>query len=113
MDLQKTLECDFSTSTTAEKTASRVILLDALKQYFNYGIRIRCDFWLDRLEPVIWKLVATYRGEIDEEFWSKHDNQWCNGWESFDTQLDLDLNFSAGFLGARQELVGSGDDAEV
>ncbi|KAG9305398.1 hypothetical protein G9A89_011531 [Geosiphon pyriformis] len=29
------------------------------------------DFWLDRLEPVIWKLVETYRGNIDQDFWSK------------------------------------------
>ncbi|RGB38837.1 hypothetical protein C1646_691400, partial [Rhizophagus diaphanus] len=29
------------------------------------------DFWLDRLDPVIWKLVETYKGNVDEEFWSK------------------------------------------
>ncbi|CAG8518912.1 10484_t:CDS:1 [Ambispora leptoticha] len=184
MDLPKILECDFSTSTMAAKTASRVILLDALKQYFNYEIVTRCgipkvtlegtledwvhiqekvvnlrnlgldmDFWLDRLEPVIWKLVATYRGKIDEKFWSKvfskkgggrsgRPSYWT-GWITaffpydklsrkittnkiittgipdgrvnvpFVTDLDLYLSFSAGFLGARQELVGSGDDAEV
>ncbi|CAG8474065.1 7016_t:CDS:1 [Ambispora leptoticha] len=102
VDLSKILECDFSTSTMAAKTASHVILLDALKKYFSYKIMLLCgipkvtlegsledwtriqekvvklrnlgldmDFWLDRLEPVIWKLVDTYRGEIDEEFWSK------------------------------------------
>ncbi|CAG8552499.1 1605_t:CDS:1 [Ambispora leptoticha] len=183
MDLPKTLECDFSTSTSAAKTASRVILLDALKQYFDYKIFFRCgipkvtlegsledwvhlqekvvnlrnfgldlDFWLDRLEPVIWKLVATYRGEIAEEFWSKVFLKmgggsgmppYWTGWITaffpydkqskkittnsmattsvpdgrvnvpFDTDIGLYLSFSAGFLGARQELVGSGDDAEV
>ncbi|CAG8501661.1 3395_t:CDS:1 [Ambispora gerdemannii] len=183
VDLSKILECDFSTSSMAAKTASRVILLDALKKYFDYKISTLCgipkvtlegsledwthiqekvvklrdlgldmDFWLDRLDPVIWKLVATYRGEIDEEFWSKVFSRtgggsgspicWT-GWISaffpydkygnkittnkiktsavpdggvivpFTTDLGLDLSFSAGFLGARQELVGSGDDAEV
>ncbi|GES92422.1 DUF4419 domain-containing protein [Rhizophagus clarus] len=29
------------------------------------------DFWLDRLDPVIWKLVETYKGEVDEDFWAK------------------------------------------
>ncbi|EXX53190.1 uncharacterized protein OCT59_017843 [Rhizophagus irregularis] len=29
------------------------------------------DFWLDKLDPVIWKFVETYKGEIDEEFWAK------------------------------------------
>jgi hypothetical protein len=29
------------------------------------------DFWLDRLDPVVWKLVETYKGNVDEEFWSK------------------------------------------
>jgi len=29
------------------------------------------DFWLDRLDLVVWKLVETYKGEVDEEFWGK------------------------------------------
>jgi hypothetical protein len=28
------------------------------------------DFWLDRLDPVVWKLVETYKGEVDEKFWA-------------------------------------------
>ncbi|CAG8557789.1 4466_t:CDS:2 [Ambispora leptoticha] len=75
------------------------ILEDAVKKYFSYMVKLQCgiskvdfgrvskrldsyprkscnigpdmDFWLDRLKPVIWKLVDTSRGEIDEEFWSK------------------------------------------
>ncbi|CAG8626036.1 22791_t:CDS:1 [Gigaspora rosea] len=39
-------------------------------------LNLELDFWLDRLEPVILKLVATYRGEIDEEFWSKIMNKY-------------------------------------
>ncbi|CAG8801886.1 11453_t:CDS:1 [Gigaspora margarita] len=34
-------------------------------------LNLELDFWLDRLEPVIWNLVATYRGEIDEDFWGR------------------------------------------
>ncbi|RIB10449.1 hypothetical protein C2G38_2206107 [Gigaspora rosea] len=34
-------------------------------------LNLELDFWLDRLEPVIWNLVATYRGEINEDFWSR------------------------------------------
>ncbi|CAG8590835.1 12589_t:CDS:2 [Racocetra persica] len=31
-------------------------------------LNLELDFWLDRLEPVVWKLIETYRGEIDEDF---------------------------------------------
>ncbi|CAG8467692.1 7792_t:CDS:2 [Dentiscutata heterogama] len=34
-------------------------------------LNLELDFWLDRLEPVIWNLVATYRGEIDHDFWGR------------------------------------------
>ncbi|CAG8509268.1 22583_t:CDS:1, partial [Gigaspora rosea] len=34
-------------------------------------LNLELDFWLDRLEPVVWNLVATYRGEIDEDFWGR------------------------------------------
>ncbi|CAG8521566.1 3776_t:CDS:2 [Ambispora gerdemannii] len=126
-------------------------ILDSYSRKFR-DLSLDMDFWLDHLEPVIWKLVATYRGEIDEEFWiqvflamggvSSTPDYWT-GWISaffpydkhgnkiitysiqtegipdgrvnvpFITDLGLDLSFSAGFLGARQELVGSGRDAEV
>ncbi|CAG8534030.1 13258_t:CDS:1 [Ambispora leptoticha] len=184
VDISKILECDFSTSTMAAKTASHVILLDALKNYFSYKISTLCgipkvtlegsledwtriqekvvklrnlgldmDFWLDRLEPVIWRLVDTYRGEIDEQFWGKvfsttkiygsGGGTYWTGWITaffpydksdakithnkidiyyipdgrvhvpFSTDLGLNLNFVAGFLGARQELVTNEDDTEV
>ncbi|CAG8541245.1 7136_t:CDS:1 [Racocetra persica] len=35
------------------------------------NLNLELDFWLDRLEPVIWKLVDTYRGEVDKDFWSR------------------------------------------
>uniref|UniRef100_A0A1D1Y5U9 Uncharacterized protein L662 n=1 Tax=Anthurium amnicola TaxID=1678845 RepID=A0A1D1Y5U9_9ARAE len=29
------------------------------------------DFWLNRLEPIIWQLVSTYRGDVNERFWKR------------------------------------------
>ncbi|CAG8678364.1 42199_t:CDS:2, partial [Gigaspora margarita] len=102
IDLKSLLECNFSTTTSTSLTASRIVLLDTAKAYFEYLVTAKCgipkvtlegtlkdwmllkekvihlrklnlklDFWLDRLEPVIWNLVATYRGKIDEDFWSR------------------------------------------
>src|SRR5207249_12123381 len=34
-------------------------------------LNLGMDFWLDRLDPVVWKLIETYKGEVDEEFWAK------------------------------------------
>ncbi|CAG8665138.1 24187_t:CDS:1 [Gigaspora margarita] len=102
VDLKELLVCNFSTTTSSSLTASRIVLLDAVKAYFEYLVTTICgipkvtlegtledwmklqekvthlrklnlelDFWLDRLEPVIWNLVATYRGEIDHDFWGR------------------------------------------
>ncbi|CAG8574828.1 11454_t:CDS:1 [Diversispora eburnea] len=99
--LKKHLECDFSTSTNASIAASQIILLDAMKKFFRYGLRGGCgipkvtldgtledwlhlqekvakirdlglelDSWLDRLEPVVAQFVSTYKGDVDEKFWS-------------------------------------------
>ncbi|CAG8568342.1 15547_t:CDS:2 [Funneliformis mosseae] len=45
-----------------EKVQEKVIQLRRLN--------LDLDFWLDRLEPVICKLIETYKGEVDEVFWS-------------------------------------------
>ncbi|CAG8784066.1 22019_t:CDS:1, partial [Racocetra persica] len=102
IELKELLECNFSTTTSTSLTASRIVLLDTVKAYFQYKVSTICgipkvtlegtlddwnklqekvsqlrklnlelDFWLDRLEPVIWKLVETYRGEVDEDFWGR------------------------------------------
>ena len=101
VDIKTLLECDFSTTTKNSLTASRIVLLDTVKAYFSFGgtmcgipkvtlegtledwlkvqekvIRLRqlnldFDFWLDKLEPVICKLIETYKGKVDEEFWAK------------------------------------------
>ncbi|CAB4415803.1 unnamed protein product [Rhizophagus irregularis] len=31
---------------------------------------LELDFWLDRLEPVISQFIATYKGNVDENFWN-------------------------------------------
>ncbi|CAI2187189.1 12307_t:CDS:1, partial [Funneliformis geosporum] len=46
-----------------EKVQEKVIQLRQLN--------LDLDFWLDRLEPVICKLIETYKGKIDEEFWAR------------------------------------------
>ncbi|CAG8549744.1 2775_t:CDS:1 [Funneliformis caledonium] len=34
------------------------------------GLGLNLDFWLDRLEPVVAQFVNTYKGNVDEDFWS-------------------------------------------
>ncbi|CAG8655163.1 673_t:CDS:1 [Ambispora gerdemannii] len=182
VDLKKIIECDFSTSDFTSITTSRIILLDAMKEYFIYrmlvggcgipkltlkgtlndwlnlqqkvanlrSLGLDLDFWLDRLEPVIAQFVATYKGEVNEEFWSVIKSQipyasgmmtpcwdgWICAFFPYDKRgKKLDLNnivpdaipsglvhvpfiatspfqsrncqMSAGFLGARQEIIES------
>ncbi|KAG9305391.1 hypothetical protein G9A89_011524 [Geosiphon pyriformis] len=156
---ERTLECNFLTSTSVSTTASKIILLNAMKKYFKYHVWTYCgipkvtlegtledwenlqkkvvklrelsldmDFWLDRLEPVVWQLVVTYRSDIDEKFWSKVLMS-CGGgtgvtgfvgWLDcgeipdgmvnvlFDTDIDKKLQFSIGFLEAHQTTIGEG-----
>ncbi|CAG8653772.1 2530_t:CDS:1, partial [Scutellospora calospora] len=59
-------------------------------------LNLELDFWLDRLEPVLWNLVATYRGEIDEDFWSRIMNVHVNygsGGDSHSTVTGWILGF--------------------
>ncbi|CAG8472181.1 13729_t:CDS:1 [Acaulospora colombiana] len=172
VDLKRFFECDFSTTTNASVTSSRIVLLEAMKKYFRYSLRVGCgipkvtldgtledwlhlqekvrklhdlgldlNFWLEKLEPVIAQFVATYRGNVDEKFWSMVMTQVPYGsgsltdaWDGWIAALfpsyskavvpsslpqglihvpfklkieniDYDLQFGAGFLGARQDQI--------
>lgn len=96
--LVRLLGCDFSTTTTVEQIASRVVTMAALKKYFDYRvvcicgipritlegtvedwreIRRRLDvlaeydlqWWAAALRPVCDALVDTAAGRPDPDFW--------------------------------------------
>jgi hypothetical protein len=165
IDIKSLLECDFSITTKNSLTASRIVLLDMLKEYFSYRCCLDCgvpkvtlegtledwtklqdkvvqlrqldldmDFWLDRLDPVIWKLVETYKGNVDEEFWPKIISKQSfvsgpsivTGWTTalypykvngskIDGQLQVTLLMEvvAGFLGAQQKSLENSDELVV
>jgi hypothetical protein len=93
-------ECDFSTSTEADRLASHVVLLDAYSHYFTYysacvcgipeltllgtvedwrAIRARIDviaeldldFWCRSLSPIAEQFVRAAAGDIDLPFWQR------------------------------------------
>lgn len=35
------------------------------------SLSIGLDWWLDKLDPILEQLVATYRGDVDQEWWSQ------------------------------------------
>ncbi|RIA99416.1 hypothetical protein C1645_811443 [Glomus cerebriforme] len=149
------LECNFSTTSKTSLTASHIVLV---KAYFSYSflcgipkvtlegtledwtklqkkvIQLRqldldMNFWLDKLEPVVRKLVKTYKGEFDEEFWAKifHcvmfqliDNsiKLCEIPDGrvavpFTTDTGLHLKFVAGFFGAQQKTLDNSNEMVV
>ena len=98
-DLARTIASDFSTSGPAERIASRITLMDAVKSFFEYEvIYIACGIpqitlrgsvadwqavldkarrlkqygltsWIDKLEPVLRQFVETAKGRPDRRFW--------------------------------------------
>ncbi|MEL6177379.1 MAG: DUF4419 domain-containing protein [Myxococcota bacterium] len=92
------LVCDFSTTGLAERTASEIVLMSAMQKYFVYVVRTLCgipsitlegepadwraiveraralevlgaDDWLSSLIPVLERVEATSRGDVDVVFW--------------------------------------------
>lgn len=90
--------CDFSTTGPVERAASEVVLLDALRSYFEYEVHTLCGIpritlegtpadwasvrtrarylselglegWAGRLDPVLAKVEATAEGRVDVAFW--------------------------------------------
>ncbi|RIA99317.1 hypothetical protein C1645_747406 [Glomus cerebriforme] len=76
MDLKSLLECNFSTSTSNTITASHMILLDSVKNYFSYNIEIFCGIPKITLEGKLedWlliqeKLIHLRNLNLDLDFW--------------------------------------------
>ncbi|CAG8451480.1 590_t:CDS:2, partial [Dentiscutata heterogama] len=150
VDLKQLFECDFSTSTKASITASRIVLLDSTKAYFRCRLRGGCGIPKVTLEDSLtdWfhlqeKVNKLRNLELDLDFWFDSTfetiDEW-SGWISsllpytkhmceitnniivpenvpsgmvnvpFEFKLEGEnlhfaLNCSAGFLGARQDII--------
>ncbi|CAG8446883.1 11154_t:CDS:2 [Diversispora eburnea] len=74
---------------------------DILGYFDRNFIGLGLDFWLDRLEPVIAQFVSTYKGDVDEKFWSiaLFDVPYLSGLPT------PSWNGWIGFFGARQDKV--------
>ncbi len=97
-DLAQLMICDFSTTTPIIRTASQVVMMDALKQYFDYALYAVCgipwitvqgsvadwwkirdrveaiskydlDWWTKRLLPICNGIIETVAGKPNLEFW--------------------------------------------
>lgn len=98
--LARLLTCDFSTTDPVTRAASRVVLMDTLKEYFDYEMQCICGiprvtlagtvddwrdvrrrvealaehdlgWWRDALAPLADKWVETAGGRIDRAFWQQ------------------------------------------
>lgn len=93
------LTCDFSTTTSLEKVASQITIMETMKPYFEFiEIRIVCgipeitlegtpkdwkkvldkarglreyelEWWISELEPLLQEFVKASKGKADTEFW--------------------------------------------
>ncbi|MCC8424194.1 DUF4419 domain-containing protein [Mucilaginibacter sp. UR6-11] len=98
-ELTEALTADFSTTTPTTKIASQITALYAMKSYFDFivimtgcGIpqvtlegtpadwqkvldktealrKYKLDWWVDKMEPVLKKIVKASKGKKDKEFW--------------------------------------------
>jgi hypothetical protein len=97
-DKHRLIVADFSTTTALSRAASEVALLDTVQSFFSFEVHTRCGiptitlegtiedwraisrrvrelrnlglgFWVDALEPILEKFVATAGGHIDRAFW--------------------------------------------
>jgi hypothetical protein len=98
--LARLLTCDFSTTDPVTRAASRVVLMDALKEYFDYEAECVCGipritlagtpedwrdvrrrvealaehdlgWWRDALAPLAEKWLETAEGRVDRAFWQQ------------------------------------------
>lgn len=98
-ELTDALTADFSTTTPTTKIASQITALYAMKSYFDFivlyigcGIpqvtlegtpadwqkvldktealrKYQLDWWVDKMEPILKKIIKASKGEKDKEFW--------------------------------------------
>jgi hypothetical protein len=91
-------EANFSTTGTAERIASQLVMMGAFEKYFSYEVHSKCgipeitllgtpedwanirqraevfsefdlDWWLEHLRPFLANVEATSREQIDQKFW--------------------------------------------
>ena len=98
-NLVETLTCNFSTTTSLEKTVSEITIMETVKSYFEFiTIMIVCgipeitlegtpqdwekvlnkarglkeyklEWWISQLEPLLEEFVKASKGTINQEFW--------------------------------------------
>ncbi len=97
-ELVEVLSCDFTTTTSVERVASQITMMDAMNSYFDYYSVIVCGipeitlrgtpddwqkvldkarmlkqyelgWWISELEPVLEEIVKTSKGSVDKGFW--------------------------------------------
>lgn len=100
VELTNVLTADFSTTSTTEKIASQITIMDAMESYFKYEVfRIICGFpeitvkgttadwnkiiektkflskyelewWTEKLIPILEEISKTSENKINQEFWT-------------------------------------------
>lgn len=98
-NLVETLTCNFSTTTSLEKTVSEITIMETVKSYFEFiTIMIACgipeitlegtpqdwekvlnkarelkeyklEWWISQLEPLLEEFVKASKGTVNQEFW--------------------------------------------
>lgn len=98
-ELINTLTADFSTTTSVEKIASEITIMEAMKPYFEYVVmyivcgipeitllgttedwqkvfdktknlsKYELQWWTKELEPILKEFVNASKGKIDKKFW--------------------------------------------
>lgn len=98
-ELVELLSCNFSTTTSVEKIASEITIMEAVKPYFEFivvyvgcGIpeitlegtpedwekvldkamklkKYNLEWWISELEPLLQEFVKASKGDINKEFW--------------------------------------------
>jgi WD40 repeat protein len=96
--LHELMVCDFSTTGSVERVVSQVVLMDALREYFDYSVKSICgiptvtlegtpadwsrlrekveqlsryglDWWVQHLLPLCDQFVRAAQGSADRRFW--------------------------------------------